>query len=225
VGFVGDFSARFALRALGARCPRNRPLRGLCAGARPRTHRTIPERHVFGLRPGIVRQRLGYCAGVQTRARGERCVGLKPERPALVRVLQPGGARYGGGCNPAATRMQPGCNGPQSVAAGLRPGSRKVLQPGVLRRWLVTPSRPREERGDSRNGLKCAHTRLPCGARVASSPRRAVVFQPFSFRCPAIYGPGARSTVSPARVFPSDEREDAFSRGLRPRSRSPPHMQ
>jgi hypothetical protein len=122
VGFVGDFSARFALRAVGARCPRNRPLRGLCAGARPRTHRTIPERHVFGLRSGIVRQRLGYCAGVQTQAQGERCVGLKPERLALVTVLQPGGARYGGGCNPDATRMQPGCNGPQSVASGLRPG-------------------------------------------------------------------------------------------------------
>jgi hypothetical protein len=43
-------------------------------------------------------------------------------RPAFVKVLQPGGARYGGGCNPDATRMPPGCNGPQSVAAGWRPG-------------------------------------------------------------------------------------------------------
>jgi len=43
--------------------------------------------------------------------------GSGPRRRA-ARVLQPGGARYGGGCNPDATRMQPGCNGP------------KVSQPG-----------------------------------------------------------------------------------------------
>jgi hypothetical protein len=221
-------SAIFRAVLPSARSVRGVPRSAFAWALRRRTAEDSPS----NTRAARFRPPLGYCSptarvllGAQTRAQDERRAGPKPERPVIVTVLQPGGARYGGGCNPAATRMQPGCNGPQSVAAGLRPGSRKVLQPGVLRRWLVTPSRPREERGDSRNGLKCAHTRLPCGARVASSPRRAVVFQPFSFRCPAIYGPGARSTVSPARVFPSDEREDAFSRGLRPRSRYPPHMQ
>jgi hypothetical protein len=68
-----------------------------------------------------------------------------PQAP-LVMVSQPGGARYGGGCNPDATRLLPGCNGakvlqpgcsappvlaPEGVAAGTKPrtGLIRITQP------------------------------------------------------------------------------------------------
>jgi hypothetical protein len=51
-------------------------------------------------------------------------------RLAIVAVLQPGGARYGGGCNRDATRMQPGCNGAKVSQPGCGRDARKVLQPG-----------------------------------------------------------------------------------------------
>ena len=67
-------------------------------------------------RGGVCRRFFGtFAAGASTN-QGRRPMPLAQRdsrsRLAFAKVLQPGGARYGGGCNPAATRMQPGCNGP-----------------------------------------------------------------------------------------------------------------
>src|SRR5215203_4680209 len=96
-----------------------------------------------GRRGGVCRRFFGtFAAGASTN-QGRRPMPLAQRdsrsRLAFAKVSQPGGARYGGGCNPDATRMQPGCNGPQSVATGWRPGRLQgVAAGGVLRRQLVT---------------------------------------------------------------------------------------
>src|SRR5829696_6634161 len=80
-------------------------------------------------------------------------------RAPLVKVSQPGGARYGGGCNPDATGLQPGCNGSkvlqpgssaaastdtEGVAAGTeaRTGLIRITQP---RGFALTSAKPRSK--------------------------------------------------------------------------------
>jgi hypothetical protein len=79
-----------------------------------------------GRRGGVCRQFFGpFAAGASTN-QGRRPMPLVQRdsrpRPVFVKVSQPGSGRYGGGCNPDATRMPPGCNGLQSGATGWRPG-------------------------------------------------------------------------------------------------------
>jgi hypothetical protein len=76
-----------------------------------------------GRRGGVCRQLFGpFAAGAPGLWR-RRPLSLAQRdsrlRPAFVKVLQPGGARYGGGCNPDATRLQrpPKCC--SRVAAGM----------------------------------------------------------------------------------------------------------
>jgi hypothetical protein len=56
------------------------------------------------------------------------------------------------------------------------------------------------------NGPKYVTYVALCGVRVVEQPLRAAFTH--SPR-PAIYGPGTAATHPPARVFPSDGREDA----------------
>ena len=93
---------------------------------------------------GVCRRLFGpFAAGALTN-QGRRPLPLAQRdwrpRLAIVAVLQPGGARYGGGCNPDATRMQPGCNGPKVSQPGCGRDARKVLQPG--RPWAVACNGP-----------------------------------------------------------------------------------
>jgi hypothetical protein len=92
-----------------------------------------------GRRGGVCRRFFGtFAAGASTN-QGRRPMPLAQRdsrpRPVFVKVLQSGGARYGGGCNPDATRLQSVCNGLQSVAAGWRPGRLQGVAAGqgVLR--------------------------------------------------------------------------------------------
>jgi hypothetical protein len=85
-------------------------------------------------RGGVCRQFFGpFAAGACTN-QGRRPMPLAQRdsrsRLAFAKVSQPGGARYGGGCNPDATRMQPGCNSPKVLQPGGGRGACKVLQPG-----------------------------------------------------------------------------------------------
>lgn len=79
-----------------------------------------------GRRGGVCRRFFGtFAAGASTN-QGCRPMPLaqRDSRPrsVFVKVLQSGGARYGGECNPDATRLHSGCN-PVAMAS-------KVLQPG-----------------------------------------------------------------------------------------------
>jgi hypothetical protein len=106
-----------------------------------------------------------------------------------------GATRMPRGCNPVATAPKC-CN---RVAAG---ALARCCSRGVLRRQLVTSLTARARK----NGPKYVTKVALYGARgterfsgAAPSPRR-----------PAIYGPGIQmDTLLPARVFPSDGREDA----------------